>query len=1018
MSQIKFWRSLEQLKDTESYKNYLHREFQEGASEQDEGVSRRTFLKLMGASAALAGLVGCGIRKPEQKITPYVKRPEDALPSQAVYYATAINVGGDSVGVLAKTNEGRPTKLEGNPGHSRSLGALSALLQSQVLGLYDPDRLVFPKQKNESEYFRKTWDQFSAAIENGLISAEGEDFAVLTEAQVSPVFYHVLSQLKKAYPKASLYRYESINQDARELASASIFGSHVVPDYRLDKALVVVSFASDFLGNDPSSVINSKRFTELRNPESGSMSRFYSFDSGYTVTSARADHRLALKPSLIEPALWVVASALLSQLGSDVSSDVITFINKAAARHTSLVDQKLVKAVVSDLISHRGSGLIIAGSSQPQSVHGLVALLNQVLGNIGTTVEYRQLAGFSDSTAHLSSHSSLAQLADNLVKGVIKTVVILGGNPVYASPADLNFGDALSRATNVIHLTDSENETSKLSTWILPRSHALESWGDLQSLDGSVSLVQPLIRPLYDGKSDIELLSLLMGKSDTGYSIVRQYYQSKMGALESVWKSWLHEGVVAGPSQPTSVYVNSAVVAALLRDTTVPVRPKNELEFLITPSYSVWDGRLSNNGWLQELPDPITKLTWDNAALMSPVTVEKLKLKDSQMIELKGAHGQILVIPVVSVPGYSENTIGISAGYGRSVVGRVGKETGFNAHTIQSKTALIFGSVTVKGLSDIYTLANTQNHGSMEGRPLIREASLAEYKKNPRFAKEMVHTQPLKSLFDERPYDTGYQWGMVIDLTKCTSCNACVTACQSENNIPIVGKEQVLNGREMHWIRLDRYFQGDVATAAIITQPVTCLQCENAPCEQVCPVAATVHSAEGLNDMVYNRCIGTRYCSNNCPVKVRRFNFFDYHQRNPQAVDKERKHLFDYFKEPDLQTQKQFNPDVTVRMRGIMEKCTYCIQRINTARVQAHNEERLIKDGEILTACQQTCPTNAIVFGNILDKSSAVYERRNIVRDYHILEELHLKPRTSYLASIRNPHPGLINSEAEHVSKH
>jgi MoCo/4Fe-4S cofactor protein with predicted Tat translocation signal len=1015
MSQIKFWRSLEQLKDTDTYRNYLHREFQEGASEQDEGVSRRTFLKLMGASAALAGLVGCGIRKPTQKIKPYVKRPEDALPGQAVYYATTVNVGGDSVGVLAKTNEGRPTKLEGNPAHSRSLGSLSAQLQALVLGLYDPDRLVFPKERVDGELFRKTWQDFSTLISQGVIPSTGEGVAVLTEAQYSPVFYSQLSSLRQLFPSISTYRYEPLNQDALYSVSASVFGSSVTPDYRFDKSKVIVSFASDFLGADPSAVIYSKRFTELRNPESGEMSRFYAFDSGSAITASKADHRIALKPSLIEPALWVLASALFSQL--PVSSEIQSLVNKGASKYASLVDAKIIKAIVSDLSSNKGAGLVVVGPSQSQGAHALAAVINQALGNIGTTVQYRKLSSSLDPVSQVSSIDSLSRLTDALNKGLVKTVIILGGNPVYASPADLKFGESLSKAKLVIHLTESENETSQKSNWILPRAHVLESWGDLESLDGSVSLVQPLIRPLYDGKTDAEILSLLQGKSDTGYAITRQYYRNK-SVSDSTWTKALHDGVVSGPATLVSVSVNPSLAASFIATSVSTKRSSDAIDLLITPSYSIWDGRFSNNGWLQELPDPVTKLTWDNAALMSLKTSEKLKLKDTQFVELKTADGHALKLPVVVVPGYSENTIGVSTGYGRTVVGRVGKESGFNVYALQTKASLFINSVTAKGFNEFYSLANTQNHGSMEGRPLIREASLAEYKKNPKFAKEMVHTQPLKSLFNEISYDTGYQWGMVIDLSRCTSCNACVTACQSENNIPIVGKDQVLNGREMHWIRVDRYFAGDTDNAMIVSQPVTCLQCENAPCEQVCPVAATVHSKEGLNDMVYNRCIGTRYCSNNCPVKVRRFNFFDYHQRNPQSVDKKRQHLFDYFKEPDTQIQKQFNPDVTVRMRGIMEKCTYCVQRINEARAHSKNEGRLIQDGEVLTACQQTCPSNAIVFGNILDATSVVSQRRNIARDYHILEELHLKPRTSYLASIRNPHPDLVSSEAAHVSKH
>ena len=626
-----------------------------------------------------------------------------------------------------------------------------------------------------------------------------------------------------------------------------------------------------------------------------------------------------------------------------------------------------------------------------------------------------------DALVQKSSLDSIIELSQALDKGQIETLVILGGNPAYTAPSDLLFSEKIAKAKSSVHLTLYNNQTTQAVTLGLPRQHYLEYWGDAQALDGSQSVVQPLIQPLYDSKQDSELLSELAGQASDAHALV----QSTWKASDSQWKKWLHEGVISGPSSSkSSVSVKDSGFGATLqgRLRSIASYDLNAIELSFEPSYALHDGRFANNGWLQELPDPITKLTWDNAALISQKTADKHHIEYGDMLTISAGSVHLDVAALV-VPGQAHDSISLAVGYGQTEIGRVGHHTGFNTYALRtSHFPYALPAVTVKKTGKVYPLATTQEHGAIDGklngsvqgtRHLVREATALDYAKNPEFAQEVSEHPPLVSSWPEKKYDTGYQWGLSIDLSKCTGCNACVTACQAENNIPIVGKKQVLNGREMHWIRIDRYFEGHIEDARAVMQPMTCLQCELAPCEQVCPVAATTHSEEGLNDMTYNRCVGTRYCSNNCPTKVRRFNFFDYHQRNPQSVAKERHHLFDYMREPDKTVQLQFNPDVTIRMRGMMEKCTYCVQRINQVKITAKNDgDRLVKDGEIKTACQQTCPAEAIVFGNILDKNSEIAKAKALPRNYNILEEWNLKPRTSYLAGIRNPHPLLAMAKS------
>ncbi len=1007
-----FWRSSGQLENTKEYRKFLYKEFQEGASVLESPMSRRTFIKLMGASAALAGVSGCTIRKQEQRILPYAKAPEEVIPGKGNFYATTFILGEEAIGVLAESFEGRPTKIEGNPSHPQSLGAAKSFQQGSVLELYDPDRLQKPVLHGKSltpEQLEKWLGDNSSSLEN-----KGQGLAILTETQISPTFYRLLDLLRQKLPSAKIFRYDPLNQESVYTGIHSVTGQWLSPYYDFAKANIVVSLDADFLGNDVGSIAYTKAFSTRRDPQNEKgINRLYAIEHAATVTGAKADHRLRIPYFQIESVLWALSSSLVKK-GVCSSDQVLKATQADVALSTDIL--KVVDAIADDLAANKGKSILIAGPQQPASVHALVFLLNKALGNITNTLTIREINFSKDLLIQKSSLNSIVDLSELLQKGQVETLVILGGNPVYTAPSNLNFEEKMAKAKTTIHLTLYKNETTEKATLGIPRKHYLESWGDAKAIDGTQSIVQPLIEPIYPSKSDAELMSQLIGAPSTDFELVQNTWKSKGILLESQWKKWLHEGIITGPSaglSTVSIKDNGFVSAFTNQVKASKLSPKDAIELVFTPSYSVYDGRFANNGWLQELPDPITKLTWDNAAIMSKKTATKYHIKDGDLVEISTKKSSIQAA-VMTVPGIADNSISISLGYGQAKAGRVGHDTGFNVYVLRTtKQPFAFSNVSLKKLGKTYKLASTQEHGSMEGRHLIRIGTESEYKKNPEFAKEMVETPPLNSSWPEKKYDTGNQWGLSIDLSKCTGCNACITACQAENNIPIVGKKQVLNGREMHWIRLDRYFEGTEEEAQVVHQPMTCLQCEMAPCEQVCPVAATTHSDEGLNEMTYNRCVGTRYCSNNCPTKVRRFNFFDYHQRNPQSVAKERKHLFDYMREPDPSVQRQFNPDVTVRMRGIMEKCTYCIQRINQSKISAKNEGRDVIDGEIKTACQQTCPAEAIVFGNILDPESQVSKKKAEARDYHILKEWNLKPRTSYLAGIRNPNPALVSTASK-----
>jgi len=967
-----YWRSLEQLAGRPGFDAMMAREFPRQAPGLLEAVDRRQFLQFMGASLALAGLSAC-TRQPTETIMPYVKAPEDIIPGRPLFFATAMPVGGIGTGLLVESHMGRPTKVEGNPEHPSSRGATDAFAQASILGLYDPDRSQVVSSAGEI----RTWGTFVTTLDTTLElqrAKGGTGFRILTETVTSPTLAAQLKALLATYPNARWHQWDPIARDAARVGARMALGVDADVQYRFDQADVVLALDADFLGSGVGQVRHLRDFSARRRVALGStMNRLYAVESMPSVTGARADHRLALAATDVEKLAW----ALAAELGALPQKP------KGPAPEYA----RWLEAVAKDLGAHRGTSIVVAGDHQSPGVHALAHVLNHALGNVGQTVVY------TDPVAAEPVHSlaSLQDLVTDMDAGKVEVLLILGGNPVATTPADFQFGERLAKVGFRAHLGLYDDETALLCHWHVPEAHYLESWSDVRAADGTVSIIQPLIAPLYDGKTAHEVLAVAAGREQTSYDLVRKYWRPQPGAadFERWWRTALHDGLVEGtalPAKTVALRTDWVETAMGLHDSTHEAKGL-ELVFRLDPG--VLDGRFANNGWLQEVPKPITKLTWDNAALVSPATAARLGLAPEDVVTITNA-GRKLEAPVWIVPGHAENSITMHLGYGRQRAGRVGNGVGFDANAIRTSDApWIVRGVALEKTGRSYPLATTQEHHSMEGRHLIREATLEEFRREPAFAREMVE-EPDKdmTLYPPHPYE-GAAWGMTIDLASCVGCNACVIACNAENNIAVVGKDQVGKGREMHWIRIDRYFEGEPTNPTIHHQPVPCMQCENAPCEVVCPVNATVHSSEGLNDMVYNRCVGTKYCSNNCPYKVRRFNFFKYQDWTTESLKLGR------------------NPDVTVRSYGVMEKCTYCVQRINAARITARQEDRAVRDGEITTACQQACPAGAIVFGDLNDTTSRVALQKADARNYSLLGDLNTRPRTTYLASIRNPNPEL-----------
>lgn len=1012
-----YWRCLDEWSQSEAFQKELQREFPEWARDWTDAVSRRRFLSLAAASLLLAG-IGCGRRGPS-KIVPYVRQPEQIVPGRPLFYATAFPFVGQVQGLLVESTMGRPIKIEGNPEHPSSGGATDTFAQASILTLYDPDRSDTIRYRGRPS----TWIQARAmlfGIRERLQKSPDERLHLLTGKVLSPTLLDQLQRLRETYKdKVFWYQYEPVDETAASEGARLLFGEPAQPLYDLSKADVVVSLDADLLSCGAGNLRHARDFANRRRVVDQAraqlnLSRLYVVESTPTSTGLFADHHFPLANQHI-PAFAAQLAAEIAGLVKGNESSTLQELLKSlgGTAATELKEQKqAVSAIARDLTAEgrRGKTLIVAGPYQPPAVHALAYLLNQTLGNFGTTVRFVPPVG--------EQGRPLAELCQALTRGEVRNLLLLDSNPVYDAPADLRLGDLLSKVPLRVHVSQYDDETSQLCHWHIPLQHYLETWSDVRAADGTATIIQPLIDPLYESaKSLHEVLGTLSEQPDrSALEWVRAYWQklqpANSGEFETFWRRTLHDGVMPGTSFPEKKLTNGNEALRRLETELKPLLTAAPgLEIVFRPDPTVYDGRFANNGWLQELPKPLTKLTWDNVALVSEKTARELGLRVEEgmrggkaiadLIELRLPNRDPVRLPAWISPGHADGSITVFLGYGRRRAGRVGTGIGFDVYPLRSSHApWAETGLEVRKTGEQYALACTQLHHLMHNRDLVKSVPTpTEYQKHPDFAQhhEGHHDDaggriPL-TLHPTHSYD-GYKWGMVIDLSTCVGCSACIVACQAENNIPVVGKDQVLNGREMHWLRVDSYYTGAPENPRALFQPVPCMHCEKAPCEVVCPVEATVHSSEGLNDMVYNRCVGTRYCSNNCPYKVRRFNFLQYSDYATESL------------------KLLHNPEVTVRTRGVMEKCTYCVQRISGARITAEKEGRKVQDGEILTACQAVCPTKAIVFGDLNDRRSTVAKWASSSLDYALLGELNTQPRTTYLAAVKNRNPELDGEHA------
>ena len=1000
-------------------------EFPQHASELIDPVSRRGFMKLMGASLALAGVTGC-TKQPDEPIYPYIKQPEDLILGKPLYFATAFPFPGGAIPLLVKSDAFRPIKVDGNPDHPMSNGGSDPISQGTLLGLYDPDRSPRVLHRGEQSQFVNFQAEFITAMQSKR-AAGGQGLYILSGTVTSPTLAAQWKKAQAVYPQAKWIQYDPVNRDSARIASKAFFGDYYDAQYKLDAADVIVSLDADFLSgiNQPGFVKLAGDFAARRRmvepgTENGSkMNRLYVVESSPTTTGFKADHRLALKAGDIP----MFAAALSAELGS----------NTSAAPTLSAPAQKFLAAVAKELKASGGKCVVIPGEQAHPAVYAAAFAINEKLGNVGKTVVYTETVNPMPSV----QIDDFKALVADMQAGKVEWLIILDTNPMYHSPSDLNFGDAINNVKKLVHLGSHVDETAKICEWHINSAHYLEAWSDARAYDGTVTIIQPMIEPLYNGKTAHDIIqSMLDNPAASTFDVVRGNWFSggasspgldsgaatadsvaMAGALtgdaDAKWRSALHDGMIAN-SAFTPKEISSKGGGSL----TAPATQPGAIEIIFRPDPSLYDGRYSNIGWLQELPKPITNMSWDNAALMSHTTATKLGLTEGMVVKIE-ANGYKISAPLLPIPGHADDSVTLYLGFGRFEAGRVGSGVGVNVYPLRtSDTALYAPSAKITATKDIYETTVTKSHytetrgaaaaagsaapvgaghNSLEGnealtRGIVRYATLEEFQKTPGFAHEGVFPEdpePTTTMFSNYRYDKN-AWGLVIDQNSCVGCNACVVSCYAENNIAVVGRHQVATGRDMQWLRIDTYFEGDLEAPRAHFQPMMCQHCENAPCEQVCPVGATVHTPEGLNAMIYNRCVGTRYCSNNCPYKVRRFNFL----------------LFSDYETESLKLMR--NPDVTVRSRGVMEKCTYCVQRIMAAKIEADKENREIRDGEIITACQQACPTNAITFGNINDRNSKVAKVKAQERNYGVLADVNTRPRTSYIAEVIN-----VNSELE-----
>ncbi len=1014
-----YWRSLGELADTPEFRAHVEREFPFLAEDADRGFDRRRFLQLMAASIGLTGLAGC--RRPQMEILPYATKPEEVVPGLPTYYATTIPRPGTALPVLVESHEGRPTKIEGNPQHPASGGATDARGQAAVLDLYDPDRSKRVKKKGEDSDWA-AFTQFADAHFAGLRKNKGKGLRFLGEDVSSPAVNLLREHLKQTMPEAAWHVYEPLGRDNVREGARLAFKESVLPTYRFDEAAVVVALDCDFLGLEEDAVAHTRGFAKKRRDEHHP-NRLYAVENHFTVTGAKADHRLRVPASQVRDVALALAKALEVE-GLPPPS--------AAPSWGKLSADEWAKAIADDLLKHKDKGtIVLAGRRQPAAVHAVVHLINEKLGNHGKTV--RLLPAPEPA-------KSLAALVEEIKDNQVDTLVILGGDPVYDAPSDFDLGPKLHGfVKHTVRLGLYEDETSRHCGWHIPATHFLEAWGDAETTDGVYSPVQPLIAPLYkECKSDLELVAYLLDfKAKSGYDVVKEAFKKRAGeaGTDAAFRKFLHLGVHGGPRAPVQPKPDAKAVADAAKSAP-PTVGRDNLELSFHPDSHAYDGRFANNAWMQELPDPVTKLTWDNAAILSPTTARELGVTTGDVLALD-LDGRKATAAAFVLPGQADHSVSLSLGYGRKLKhGRVGNDLGFNAYDLRTSKAPDFaaGLKAVKSRTERrYELVSTEDHGALsdvkglqqqlKNRDLLGDslkhgghsngkehAGHADGKKELPMVEGHGGHEEHPDLVKPSPVDPRHKWGMVIDMNVCTGCSACVVACQSENNIPVVGKDEVRRGRHMQWIRVDRYFTGeDVDEPDITFQPVACVHCERAPCELVCPVNATAHSEEGLNLQVYNRCIGTRYCANNCPYKVRRFNWFDYHQR---PLDQLRwGPLTEKGMAETLKMQK--NPDVTVRMRGIMEKCTYCVQRIERGKIGAkvaagQSNDYHLPDGSITPACAQACPAGAILFGDVKDPESRVSKAKaRKDRNYRLLELLNTRPRTSHHTNVRNLNPAM-----------
>ncbi|MBB3189665.1 TAT-variant-translocated molybdopterin oxidoreductase [Halomonas cerina] len=963
-----YWRSLEELAESEAFGRFLHQEFPRLGAVWEAPLDRRGALKLMAASLALAGLTACG-RQPPEFIVPYVNMPEGQVPGVLRDYATSHLVGGYAHGVLARSHQGRPVKLEGNPQHPATLGACDIFSQASVLSLYDPDRAAAVMHRGNIAGYddwlmalwerRRTWE-----------AREGRGLAILTGSLTSPSQHDRLSTLLARWPQARWYVHEPIDRRAVYAGSELLFGRPLEAVYHFERTRVVVSLDADFLQMQPGFLRYAHDLMTRRRPRDNDdvLTRLYVVESTPSITGSVADHRHRLDYRQVE----AFARQLARALGVAVEPP-----------DRPGVAESWLNPLVDDLRRHAGEAVVVPGDRQPPAVHAIAHAINQQLEAHGRTLAFITPVDAGHAAPGLDA------LTEAMQAGEVDDLVVMGTNPVYTAPADLAFERAYRQVPWRLHWGETYNETGRLSHWHIPATHALETWGDARAFDGTTSFLQPLIQPLHGGKTGLQLLTALTrGIDEDARELLVGYWRERHDEEDftTFWRRCLHDGLLAGS---TSLAVEVTPREGWMNALPPPPSAKEPAEGItlqLQPDAAVWDGHYANNGWLQELPRPLTKLTWSNALLVSPALAEARGLMEGEVVRIS-TRDHRLEVPVYVLPGMPERAVTLSLGYGRKGIGQVADGVGHNAYRLQASRQRWAIPVELEKTGDHENLAVTQHHHAIEGRDLIRATTLEAYRDNPAFAK---HPPPQESLYPE-PWPADRQaehaWGMVVDLSACIGCNACVMGCQAENNIPVVGPEEVRRGREMHWIRIDRYFEGPLESPRLIFQPVLCMHCENAPCEYVCPVGATQHSASGLNEMIYNRCIGTRYCSQNCPYKVRRFNWFDYTGR--QAT----------YPQPDA----VHNPEVTIRSRGVMEKCTFCVQRINRARITADVTDQPIRDGELQTACQQACPTQAIVFGDISDSQSQVRKLKEHPLAYGMLEHLNTRPRVSYLAGVGNP---------------